>query len=174
VDAVTLVAELDQEAVATRRVLERVPLDRLEWRPHPKSMSLGQLALHVAQVPGTFTSILAADEVDFATVDFEAPARGDARSLVKLLEDSVCSARRWLSELDEARANALYRARAGQQALFAVPRHVLVRSLIFNHWYHHRGQLTVYLRLLDVPLPPIYGPTADENPFGAPRERGAA
>ena len=168
-DTETLVAELDQEAQVTRQLLERVPLGQRDWRPHSKSMTLGQLALHVAQVPGTFAKILATDEVDFATVDFGAPASGDTGNLVKVLEDSVCGARRWLSQLDDAGAGALYRARVGQQELFALPRHVLVRSLIFNHWYHHRGQLTVYLRMLDVPLPPIYGPTADENPFGAAR-----
>lgn len=166
-DTATLVAELDQEAQATRQVLERVPTDKLDWRPHAKSMTLGQLALHVAQVPGTFAEILAGDQVDFATVDFGAPASGDPRNLLKVLEDSVCGARRWLSQLDDTHAGALYRARAGRRDLFAVPRHVLVRSLMFNHWYHHRGQLTVYLRLLGVPLPPLYGPTADENPFGA-------
>lgn len=165
-DTGTLIAELDQEARATRELLERVPLERLSWRPHSKSMTLGQLALHVAQVPGAFASILAADEVDFATVDFSGPASGDTSNLVKVLDDSLCGARRWLSQLDDERAGALYRAHLGQQELFAAPRHVLVRSLVFNHWYHHRGQLTVYLRLLDVPLPPIYGPTADENPFG--------
>ncbi len=166
-DTVTLVAELDQESQVTRQLLERVPLDRLDWRPHSKSMTLGELALHVAQVPGAFARILASDGVDFATVDFSAPASGDTTNLLKVLDDSVCSAREWLGRLDDAGAGALYRARVGQRELFAVPRHVLVRSLVFNHWYHHRGQLTVYLRLLDVPLPPIYGPTADENPFAA-------
>ena len=167
-DTTTLLAELEDEAKSTRRLLERVPMDRLDWAPHARSMTLGQLALHVAQVPGTFAHILAGDAVDFSTVDFGAPAGGDARDVLEILDESVCEARRWLAGLDDAQAGAAYRARVGPVELFTVPRHVLVRSLMFNHWYHHRGQLTVYLRLLDVPLPPLYGPTADENPFGGP------
>jgi uncharacterized damage-inducible protein DinB len=165
--ATPLLAELEQEAQPTRQLLERVPSDRLDWRPHPKSMTLGQLALHVAQVPGAFAAILTADEVDFATVDFETSNQADAGELLVALDRSLAEARQWLAQLDEEQATALYHARLAEQELFALPRLALVRSLMFNHWYHHRGQLCVYLRLLDVPLPPIYGPTADENPFGA-------
>ncbi len=172
--AAPLLAELEQEADATRRVLERVPGNRLTWRPHPKSMTLGELALHVAQIPGAFAAHLAADEVDFAAVDFGAVASVEAGQLLPALQQSVAAARRWLSQLDEAQATGLYHARVGNQALFAVPRLALVRSLMFNHWYHHRGELCVYLRLLGVPLPPIYGPTADENPFATPPRGGAA
>jgi len=174
-DTVTsLLAELEQEAEATRRVLERVPSDGLNWRPHPKSMSLGELALHVAQIPGAFAAHLAADEVDFALVDFGAHTSVEKGQLLPALEQSLTAARQWLAQLDEARASGLYRARVGSQELFAVPRLTLVRSLMFNHWYHHRGELCVYLRLLGVPLPAIYGPTADENPFSASSGRGAA
>ena len=174
VDTAQLLAELEQEADATRRVLERVPNDRLTWRPHPKSMTLGALALHVAQIPGAFAVHLAADGVDFATVDFGGSATGAEGQLLPALERSVAVAARWLTQLDEGQASALYRARVGSHELFAVPRLTLVRSLMFNHWYHHRGELCVYLRLLGVPLPPIYGPTADENPFAGAPHSGAA
>ena len=165
--ATALLAELEQEAQLTRHLLERVPGDRLGWRPHPRSMTLGQLALHVAQVPGAFATDLAADGVDFATVDFGGGDPASVAEVLDALDRSVATARPWLMQLDEAQAAALYHACAGGVELFAVPRITLVRSMMFNHWYHHRGQLTVYLRMLDVPLPPIYGPTADENPFGA-------
>lgn len=166
--ATPLLAELEQEAQSTRKLLERIPNDRLAWRPHPKSMTIGQLALHVAQVPGAFAAILAADEVDFATTSFGTSNPATSTELLVALDKSLAEAREWLAQLDDERATTLYHARLAGQELFALPRLSLVRSLMFNHWYHHRGQLCVYLRLLDVPLPPIYGPTADENPFGAP------
>ena len=165
--ATALLAELEQEAQLTRHLLERVPGGRLAWRPHPRSMTLGQLALHVAQVPGAFATSLAADGVDFATVDFRGGDPANVAEVLDALDRSVATAREWLAQLDEGKATALYRARLGDVELFALPRLTLVRSMMFNHWYHHRGQLSVYLRLLNVPLPPIYGPTADENPFGA-------
>lgn len=160
-----LLAELEQEAQSTQRLLERVPGDHLAWRPHPKSMTLGQLALHVAQIPGAFADILTPDEVDFASLMEGAPSPADASELIPALNCSLAEAHRWLAQLDEARGTALFHARFSDQQLFALPRITLVRSLMFNHWYHHRGQLCVYLRILDIPLPPIYGPTADENPF---------
>jgi len=166
-----LLAELEQEADTTRRLLERVPGDRLGWRPHPKSMTLGELALHVAQVPGQFAAHLAEDGVDFAQVDFGGSVSVAKEELLEAFERSVAAARDWLEWLDDEQAAALYHARLGGHELFAAPRRTLVRSLMFNHWYHHRGELCVYLRLLGVPLPPIYGPTADENPFAGPPGR---
>ncbi len=166
--------ELEQEAHPTRQLLVRVPSDRLAWRPHPKSMTLGQLGLHVAQIPGAFAAILAADEVDFATTSFGTPNPVDNAELLVALDESLARAREWLAQLNDERATALYQARLAGRDLFALPRVTLVRSLMFNHWYHHRGQLCVYLRLLDISLPPIYGPTADENPFARPHEAGPA
>ncbi len=166
-----LLAELEQEADNTRRLLERVPADRLDWRPHPKSMTLGELALHVAQLPGQFAEHLAADGVDFAQVDFGGSRSVRKEELLPALERSVAAARAWLERLDDEHAAGLYHARVGGHEIFAVPRLTLVRSLMFNHVYHHRGELCVYLRLLGVPLPPLYGPTADENPFAGPPAR---
>lgn len=158
--------ELDQEGEVTLKVLQRVPRERLDWRPHARSMSLGELAVHVARIPSDFARILEADGVDFADVDFGGGGPTPDTDLAQELRSSLEAARKWLDQLDEARAAAIWSAKAGGHVLFEVPRLALIRSLMFNHLYHHRGQLCVYLRLLEVPVPPVYGPTADENPFG--------
>ena len=159
-----LLAELEQEAQTTRRVLQRVPEGKLGWRPHPRSSSLGQLALHVAIIPGLGLHVLAPDV-------FEAPelVQPEARSTAELLpalDQSVAAGRKFLTELTPERAEGTWRLVSGGRELMAAPRLAMVRTLMFNHWYHHRGSLVVYLRLLDVPLPPVYGPTADEQAFG--------
>jgi uncharacterized damage-inducible protein DinB len=160
-----LLAELEQEAQSTRRMLERVPDGHLSWRPHPRSMTLGELALHVATIPGALAGLLSHDTFDFEGFEYQAPELGSAADLIPELEASVAAAGEWLSSLDDEAATAFWRATEGTREIFAAPRIALVRSLIFNHWYHHRGQLAVYLRQLDVPVPAIYGPSADENPF---------
>lgn len=163
--AAALLQELEAEAATTRRVLERVPGDRLDWRPHPKSMSLGQLALHVASIPGSITRLATLDELDAATVDFTPAACESKRELLAALDATVADTRAFLETLDAARAEAPWTLRNGAAVVFTVPRLGLLRSIGFNHWYHHRGQLLVYLRLLDVPVPVVYGRSADENPF---------
>lgn len=168
-----LLAELESEAEPTRRLLERIPPDQLAWRPHPKSMTLGELALHVAQVPGAFAEWLRHDTVDMATVEFATPAPESADAVRRTLEESLTAARQWLGTLDEVSAATTWRATADGADLFAAPRMNLIRALMFNHWYHHRGQLVVYLRLLNVPVPAVYGPSADENPFACHVRHGA-
>jgi uncharacterized damage-inducible protein DinB len=163
--ASVMAAELAQETTVTRRLLERVPGDRLGWRPHPKSMTLGQLALHVARIPGDLARLAKGEGVDAATVDFEPPQPADAAELVPLLEASVAAAATYLDALEPAAAGAPWRLTVGEREVFTLPRLALLRSLMLNHWYHHRGQLVVYLRLLDVPVPAVYGRSADENPF---------
>jgi uncharacterized damage-inducible protein DinB len=159
-----LLAEMDQEAHTTARVLERVPQAHLTWRPHAKSMSLGQLALHVATIPGMVAGILAKDGLAEPPV-FIQPEAATAAELVPALKASIADARRLLGDMDDAAMARTWRLMSGDRELMAVPRGALVRGLVLNHWYHHRGQLLVYLRLHNVPLPPVYGPTADENPF---------
>jgi len=161
----TLIAELRAEAPATRRVLERVPEDRLGWRPHPKSMSLGQLANHVASIPGSIARLARLDGLDAATVDFTPAPAESAAALLATLDESVAGACELLAGLSAESAAARWRLTVGEREVFAVPRLGLMRTLALNHWYHHRGQLLVYLRLLDVPVPTVYGKTADENPF---------
>ncbi|MEP6594270.1 MAG: DinB family protein [Acidobacteriota bacterium] len=159
-----LLAELDQEAVATRRVLERIPQEHLSWKPHPKSMSLGQLALHVATVPGNIADLAAVDTIPNPKPFVQAEA-GSAAELIPALTESLAKARQLLGGFDDAKMNATWRLLRDGKELMAMPRAALVRSIMLNHWYHHRGQLLVYLRLLDQSVPSVYGPTADENPF---------
>lgn len=163
--AETLIAELEAEAPATRRVLERVPGDRLAWRPHPKSMSLGQLAQHVASMPANISRLAAGDGLDAATADFEPEPAESAEALLEAHDASIAEARSFLAGLTEETAMEPWRLSAGDREIFTVPRIGLMRTLAFNHLYHHRGQLTVYLRLLDVPVPAVYGRSADENPL---------
>lgn len=157
--------ELKMEAETTRRVLERVPEHQLTWRPHAKSMSLGQLALHVATLPRQVVGFLSGDELDFSAAAGGPPDVGSYRELLDAWDASLTEATSYLEALSDGRAAAVWSLKSGSQTLLAAPRSGVLRSLLFNHWYHHRGQLTVYLRLLDVPLPSVYGPTADENPF---------
>jgi uncharacterized damage-inducible protein DinB len=157
--------EFEQESQATRRLLERVPEDKLGWKPHPKSMTLGQLALHVATSPRGSLQILSGPEFDLATMDMKAAQPGSRAELMAEFENVLGEARKELGSYDEARTTASWRLRKGPQVLMEAPRVALLRSLFCNHLYHHRGQLTVYLRLLDVPVPSVYGPSADENPF---------
>ena len=159
----SLIQELEQEAQTTRRVLERVPGDKLAWKPHDKSMSLGQLALHVASVPGNVAE--ASRQSPFEAPDFAHPSATSAAELVPALDNSVARAREILSSMDDAELGKMWRVVAGGKEVMAIPVGAMLRSIMLNHWYHHRGQLLVYLRLLDVPVPSVYGPTADENPF---------
>jgi uncharacterized damage-inducible protein DinB len=160
-----LLAELEQEAQTTRRVLERIPQAHLSWKPHPKSMSLGQLALHVATVPGNVAEIAVRDTS--LPSSFEQAEAATAAELVPALTESVAKARRALGGFDDEKMGAMWRLQHGGKDVLAMPRVAFVRAIMLNHWYHHRGQLLVYLRLLDLPVPSVYGPTADENPFAA-------
>ena len=160
-----MLRELRQEAETTKRVLDRVPPDKLEWRPHPKSMSLGQLALHVASIPGNLTRLAQLDQFDAASANFE-PAIPESKAMVmSTLSKGLSEASEYLAALSPDAAVAPWRLTLHETEVFSMPRAVMLRSLLLNHWYHHRGQLSVYLRLLDVPVPVIYGRSADENPF---------
>ncbi len=159
-----LLQELEQEAETTRRVLERVPDDRLGWRPHPKARTLGELALHVAIVPGAVAELVASPS-PAQVPQFVDPAPKSASELIPALDQSIGKAKNALGSMDDAALLATWRMMRGERELFAVPRVALLRSIMLNHWYHHRGQLTVYLRELGVPVPSVYGPSADENPF---------
>ncbi len=162
-----ILEELEAETGTTRRVLERVPGDRLDWRPAPKARTLGELAKHVAVVPGAVAELAAAPSPVQAP-DFSVPDAGpqSASELLPLLEDSIARARKALRALDDAALRETWRMVKGERELFAVPRLAFIRSTVLNHWYHHRGQLSVYLRALGVAVPSIYGPSADDDPFG--------
>jgi uncharacterized damage-inducible protein DinB len=158
-----LLQEMEQEAVTTRRLLERVPNAKLTWKPHPKSRTLGELALHVAMTPGAVAEFVKDSPVQ--APDFTDPSPQSASELVPAMDHSIATARRVLEKMDDATLNATWRMLRGDKEILALPRIAMLRSIMLNHWYHHRGQLSVYLRELDVPLPSIYGPTADENPL---------
>jgi uncharacterized damage-inducible protein DinB len=157
--------ELDAEEATTRRVLERVPEAHFDWRPHEKSSSLGQLAWHVATLPQQLTGFVATDSLDITTVSFRQAAPASRTELLAGFDASLVAARAYLAALDDGQASRTWRLIAAGTELAAVPRAGAIRSFLFNHLYHHRGQLLVYLRLLNVPVPSVYGPTADENPF---------
>ena len=159
-----ILMELDQEAATTRRVLARVPDDKLGWKPHPKSMSLGQLTLHIAQVPGTIAGFVTSPTLEVPG-NFTQAAAGSTSEALSTLEASLAKAREVLGGMDDATAMSTWSLTRNGKTLLAMPRISVVRTIMLNHWYHHRGQLSVYLRELNVPVPSIYGPSADENPF---------
>ncbi len=166
-----LLAEMDQEAKHTVRVLERVPQAQLSWRPHPKSMSLGQLALHVAVIPAVVAELAVQSSTE--PPRFTQAEAATASELVPVLTASLAKARRLLGGMDDAVLMETWRLVSDGQELMALPRAAFIRMILLNHWYQHRGQLLVYLRMQDVPLPSIYGPSADEDPFADARMRSA-
>jgi uncharacterized damage-inducible protein DinB len=161
-----MLQELEQEAATTRRVLERVPDARLGWRPHPKARTLGELALHVAVVPGAVAQLAARPSPVEAPQFGADPSPAAAADLVPALDQSIADAKRTLQGMNDRTLTETWRLMQGDRELFAIPRAAFLRSVMLNHWYHHRGQLSTYLRQLDVAVPSIYGPSADENPFG--------
>ena len=161
----SMLNELRQESTTTRRVLERVPADKLSWKPHPKSMSLGQLALHVASIPGNLVGLAQLEEFDASQANFEPPEPESLHQILAALDDGVRLAEDYLAGIDDHSAAENWRLTSRGKEVFTIPRAGLLRTIMLNHWYHHRGQLSVYLRLLEVPVPVIYGRSADENPF---------
>jgi uncharacterized damage-inducible protein DinB len=157
-----LVAELKQEAANTRKMIERVPSAKLEWQPHEKSMTIGRLATHIADLPAWFGRIISAGEFDFATAVFNRETKENTEAILQLFDERLGEALRLLESASDETLNAVWTLRRGDQILIQVPRKVNLRNFAFNHVYHHRGQLSVYLRLLDVAVPGMYGPSADE------------
>jgi uncharacterized damage-inducible protein DinB len=162
----SMLQEFRGEAATTKRVLDRVPAEKLGWKPHERSMSLGQLALHIATVPGGICHITETDAFDVSQANFASPAPKTMDEVHAALEASIRTVEGTFTGCSDGNALAMWHLTVGDKELMSMPRAQVWRSLMLNHWYHHRGQLSVYLRLLDVPLPSIYGPSADENPFG--------
>jgi len=158
------VQELEQEAPATRRALERVPAGKLDWKPHPKSMTLGQLAMHVATVPAMLAEVSMQPSFDASFV-VPRPTTTSISALLEAHDKSISRAREILASMNDAALEIPWRMTKDDAELFSVPRGAFLRSTLFNHWYHHRGQLTVYLRETGALVPAIYGGSADENPF---------
>jgi uncharacterized damage-inducible protein DinB len=168
-----ILMELEQEAATTRRVLERVPEEQLGWKPHEKSMTLGQLAMHTATTPGGIAAMLSGDTFQIPERFDNLPTAATRQEILEAHDASVAAARQFLGGLDAEKASAIFRIMAGTQQLMAVPRLGMIRTIMLNHWYHHRGQMTVYLRMLNVPVPVVYGRSADESGFGPAKQASA-
>jgi uncharacterized damage-inducible protein DinB len=161
----SLLPEYDHELATTRRVLERVPEAEFGWKPHPKSMTLGQLAGHVASIPFWLSATLDTPFYDVMAGDREATLEPPASrsEMLRQFDEKVRKARASLANASDAEMMAPWSLKQGGTVIFSMPRVAAVRSFVMNHMIHHRGQLSVYLRLKDVPVPPIYGPSADEQ-----------
>ena len=157
-----LIGELKHESANTRKMLERVPTDKRNWMPHEKSMKLGRLAKHVADLPAWVERIMSADEFDFATGNFNREPPASTEDILKLSDQRVAEATKLLESASDENLNAMWTGRRGDHVMFQMPKRVALRSFAYNHVYHHRGQLSVYLRLLNIPVPGMYGPSADE------------
>jgi uncharacterized damage-inducible protein DinB len=160
-----LIAELKHEAATTRKMLERVPQDALSWQPHEKSMTMGRLAAHIAGLPFLLVATLSFDEYDTNDLRAQSPPADNVLSILEAFDKNIADALESLKTQSDERLLTPWRYRNGEQLLFEMPRLAVIRFVILNHIVHHRGQLSVYLRLRDVPLPSVYGPTADESPW---------
>jgi uncharacterized damage-inducible protein DinB len=160
-----LLKEIKEEAVITKRVLDRVPADKLTWKPHEKSMSLGQLAFHVASIPGGLAKGLQQDQVERPATAGPAADR-TLEEIHSTFSASLSAIEECIRNMSEESAKGNWRLMIDGKTLISRPRAEVLRSVVCNHMYHHRGQLSVYLRLLDVPVPIIYGRSADESPAG--------
>jgi uncharacterized damage-inducible protein DinB len=160
-----ILMEIDQEAETTKRLFDVIPEDKLSWRPHPKARSLGELAMHIATLQGGVAELAQADTIEIPNFppDPEATSRAE---IMAAFADSLKKAKDIVASTDDTRALAEYTVTKDGKTVMAVPRIGFWRAILLNHNYHHRGQLSAYLRELDVPLPSIYGPSADTNPFG--------
>ena len=156
------VGEFDHEMAQTRRVLERVPEDKLDWRPHPKSMTLGRLAMHVAEIPGLAGAVAALPALDITNVDFNRVA-SSRQDLFDTFDKVSAEARGAIVALQDGSLGDEWTVTFRGQTVLKQPRAAAYRGFAMNHLIHHRAQLAVYLRLLDVPVPGLYGPSADEQ-----------
>lgn len=157
-----ILPEFDHEMATTRRVLERVPDHPDDWKPHAKSMSLARLAGHMAELPGLGLAALEADAFDVASEQYNPYTFTSRAEALALFDDYVGKLRAAIAATDDERFLQTWNFLKNGQLMFAAPRVAAYRTFFMNHQIHHRGQLTVYLRLRDVPLPSVYGPTADE------------
>jgi uncharacterized damage-inducible protein DinB len=159
--AQSLLAEFESQVPVTRRFLERLPDDKLTWKPHSRSLTAGQLAYHLAFVPGGVVRGAQKDQIP--PPEFKFPQPASVQEVLDTFDQSVATVREVLPGFDDAAMNATWRIVAGDQEIAAMPRVVFLRNIMLNHWYQHRGQFCVYLRLLDVPVPSSWGPSADER-----------
>ena len=157
--------DLSHELATTRRVLERVPAERFSWKPHEKSSSLQQLATHVATIPFWAHVTVEQDELNFAEMPPPPPPPASTDELLARFDENAELAKQAVARADESALGKPWTARSGDHVVFTQPRLAVLRGFVISHLIHHRAQLSVYLRLLDVPVPSIYGPSADESGF---------
>jgi uncharacterized damage-inducible protein DinB len=157
-----LLPEFDQEMANTRKTLERVPMDNYEWQPHTKSFNMGRLATHVAQLPSWAQVTINSDELDLAG-GYDQPKPQTNQELLDLFDSNATEARKALEGASDDSYFKPWTLRMGDHVIFTMPKIAVIRSMVMNHIIHHRAQLTVYLRLNDIPVPGLYGPSADEK-----------
>ena len=158
-----LIGELKNESSMTQKILEKVPLDKKDWRPHEKSMTVGRLATHIAQIPHWISDIINEAEYDFATRPYVSNTAVSQEELMQIFREKLDGAIKDLESVEDEALEQKWSVRSGEQIYFTLPKKIAIRSWGFSHLFHHRGQLSVYLRLLDVPVPGMYGPSADEK-----------
>jgi uncharacterized damage-inducible protein DinB len=166
----SMLPEFDQEMTNTRKVLERVPEEKWNWKPHDKSGTVSWLAGHVAMIPGWTTMTINTEELDYAPVDgpaYQPPKIENRKDLLAIFDKESAEARAALAAVSDEDLMKGWTLKAGGQEIFTMPRIACIRGFVLNHLIHHRAQLTVYYRLLDVPVPGLYGPSADENQAAA-------
>jgi uncharacterized damage-inducible protein DinB len=156
--------ELDKEAITTRKMLSAVPNDKYDWKPHPKSMNIRQLTGHIAELPSWIKMVLNTNELDFAENAYVSPDINDTKALLALFEKSLAEAQSALPKVEDAMLDESWTLRNGEQIYSTEPKSAVIRMTL-SQIIHHRAQLGVFLRLLDVPIPGSYGPSADENSF---------
>lgn len=156
--------ELDYEAVSTRKMLERIPAEKFDWKPHEKSMTMGQLATHVADMFKWYPATLEADEMDFAK-GYDQPKPQTTEELVGVFDQNLAAANESLKRAAPEEFTKNWSLRNGEDIFFTMPKAAVLRTFVVNHIVHHRGQLAVYMRLNDIPVPAVYGPSADEQAF---------
>jgi uncharacterized damage-inducible protein DinB len=164
-----LLPEFDHEMATTRKTLERVPDDKFGWKPHEKSMSLGQLAHHIAFIPSWGVETINKDSIDVMPVGGGAPTPPKAetqRAVLDMFDGAVAASRAAIAGASDEQMMKPWTLLAGGKTVFTLPKAAVLRAFVLSHSIHHRGQLSVYLRLNDIPVPSIYGPSADENNFG--------
>jgi uncharacterized damage-inducible protein DinB len=158
-----LIAELKYESDSTKKILERVPIEKADWKPHEKSFTLGRLATHVAEIPHWTSRIITIDDWDFLARGFSAQVAQTHDELMQIFSDKLGQAIADLNSMKDEDFEKIWIVRRGDQMRRELPKKIAIRNWGFNHLIHHRGQLSVYLRLLNVPVPGMYGPSADEK-----------
>ncbi|WP_202077531.1 DinB family protein [Caldalkalibacillus salinus] len=157
-----LLKEFKHEVNTSRRVLECIPEDKLSWAPHEKSMTMGQLGYHIAVIPGVLTELFTEQMLELPDVTFPQPQ--SLSEILSALDQGETASIERLSSWDDDDLQAVCQLTQKGEPFFTESRYFMLRSVMLNHWFHHRGQLVVYLRLLDIPVPAVYGPSADEDP----------